>query len=122
MSQTTTNGDPIRQAREIRGLTQKALADAVGVDQSTVARWEHGLLAASDEQIESVALATKFPVAFFRRDTGPEFPFGSPTRSMSTTPIPCGPTRSRVSRSLSSVLASQAIGCGGISLTNSGIW
>ena len=71
------NGDRIRQAREIKGLTQKELADAIGVDQSTVARWERDVVAASDAQIELISFATKFPVAFFRRSIGPEFPFGS---------------------------------------------
>jgi Zn-dependent peptidase ImmA (M78 family)/DNA-binding XRE family transcriptional regulator len=74
---TRVSGDRIRQAREIKGLTQKALADAANVDQSTVARWEHGLISPSDEQVALIALATKFPVAFFRRNSGPEFPFGS---------------------------------------------
>jgi Zn-dependent peptidase ImmA (M78 family)/transcriptional regulator with XRE-family HTH domain len=78
MSPTTRcSGDRIRQAREIQGITQQALAAAIGVDQSTVARWEQQLLVPSDDQIASIALATKFPVAFFRRDSGPEFPFGS---------------------------------------------
>lgn len=71
------SGDRIRQAREIAGLTQVALAELAEVDQSTVARWERDLLEASDEQLQKVSLATKFPVSFFRRPSGPEFPFGS---------------------------------------------
>lgn len=35
-------GAKIRQFREQAGLTQKQLAEAVGVDQSAVARWENG--------------------------------------------------------------------------------
>lgn len=77
MNPTRVSGDRIRQAREIRGLTQQTLADAVGVDQSTVARWERDLLAVSDTQIEAIALVTSFPASFFRRIGGPEFPFGS---------------------------------------------
>lgn len=34
-------GAKIRQLREQAGLTQKQLAEAVGVDQSAVARWEN---------------------------------------------------------------------------------
>lgn len=34
-------GAKIRQFREQAGLTQKQLAEAVGVDQSAVARWEN---------------------------------------------------------------------------------
>src|SRR5688572_19816492 len=74
---TRVNGDRIRQAREIAGLTQVELAKRADVDQSTVARWERDLLAPSDEQLQKISLATKFPVSFFRRPTGPEFPFGS---------------------------------------------
>lgn len=32
----------IGQLREAKGMTQKALADAIGVNQSTVARYETG--------------------------------------------------------------------------------
>ncbi len=74
---TRVSGDRIRQAREIAGLTQAALAKLAEVDQSTVARWERDLLAASEDQLQRISLATKFPVAFFRRSSGPEFPFGS---------------------------------------------
>ena len=74
---TKVNGDRIRQAREIAGLTQKELADRASVDQSTVARWERDLVVVSDEQLQRIALATTFPISFFRRTTGPEFPFGS---------------------------------------------
>ncbi len=74
---TNVTGDRVRQAREIRGLTQVQLAAACRVDQSTVARWERDLLAVSNEQLQQIALATTFPVSFFRRQSGPEFPFGS---------------------------------------------
>lgn len=74
---TRVSGDRIRQAREIAGLTQAELAERARVDQSTVARWERDLVEVSDEQLQRVALATSFPMAFFRRPSGPEFPFGS---------------------------------------------
>ena len=79
MNPTTpkVSGDRIRQAREIRGLTQDALAESVRVPQSTVTRWERDLLVPSDEQVQAIALATGFPISFFRRTSGPEFPFGS---------------------------------------------
>lgn len=71
------NGDRIRQAREIAGLTQTELAERAGVDQSTVARWERDLLTVSEDQLQRIAWATSFPIGFFRRAPGPEFPFGS---------------------------------------------
>lgn len=35
-------GGNIRLARSIQGMTQKQLADAIGVTQATVSRWEKG--------------------------------------------------------------------------------
>ncbi len=37
-------GVNIREAREVAGLTQAKLGDACGVNQSTVAKWEHGTI------------------------------------------------------------------------------
>lgn len=36
-------GEKIRAYRERKGLSQKALAEALGVDQSAVSNWERGL-------------------------------------------------------------------------------
>lgn len=57
-------GDPhvgarIAQARRDAALTQRALADLVGVRLWVVDRWESGTRAVSTEQLESVAKATK---------------------------------------------------------------
>ena len=35
-------GEKIRQARENAGLSQKQLAEALGLDQSAVSKWETG--------------------------------------------------------------------------------
>jgi Zn-dependent peptidase ImmA (M78 family)/DNA-binding XRE family transcriptional regulator len=75
----TVNGDRIRQAREIKRLTQAELAAAIGVDQSTVARYERNVLQPPEAQLEAIAIATGFRTAFFRRDAGPEFSLGSLT-------------------------------------------
>jgi Zn-dependent peptidase ImmA (M78 family)/DNA-binding XRE family transcriptional regulator len=71
------NGDRIRQAREIAGLTQSQLADALGVTQAHVALFEQNLRQPQDSTLQSIAFATKFPVAFFRREASPDFPLGS---------------------------------------------
>lgn len=71
------NGDRIKQAREIRGLTQTDLATAVGVDQSYISWIELGAREPSDVLVNKIAIATQFPPSFFRRDPGPEFPLGS---------------------------------------------
>ena len=36
-------GAKIRECRERKGLSQKELADALGIDQSAVSNWERGL-------------------------------------------------------------------------------
>jgi Zn-dependent peptidase ImmA (M78 family)/transcriptional regulator with XRE-family HTH domain len=71
------NGDRVRQARELRGLTQTALAQAVGVRQSTIAHVETGRSQPSGEVLEKIAVRTGFPPAFFRLGPPPQFPEGS---------------------------------------------
>ncbi|MEP7355107.1 MAG: XRE family transcriptional regulator [Acidobacteriota bacterium] len=73
----SVNGERIRQAREIRGLTQLELAGLVGVEQSHISHIEHGLREPSIEVLQGIAIAARFPVGFFRQETGPEFPLGS---------------------------------------------
>ena len=71
------NGDRIRQAREIAGLTQEQLAEAVGMSQTHVAMFEQNLRQPQEETVNGMALATGFPVGFFRRETSADFPLGS---------------------------------------------
>lgn len=71
------NGDRIRQAREIAGLTQAQLADKAGISQAHVALFEQNMRQPQENTLESIAIATGFPVAFFRREVSPEFPLGS---------------------------------------------
>jgi Zn-dependent peptidase ImmA (M78 family)/DNA-binding XRE family transcriptional regulator len=71
------NGERVRQARELRGLTQVELARRVGVEQPTIARVEAGIQKPSDSLIQAISMQTGFPVAFFGQGTGPEFPLGS---------------------------------------------
>lgn len=52
-------GARIAQARRDAALTQRALADVVGVRLWEVDRWESGARAPSSEQLESVARATQ---------------------------------------------------------------
>jgi Zn-dependent peptidase ImmA (M78 family)/transcriptional regulator with XRE-family HTH domain len=71
------NGERVRQAREIRRLTQTELATAVGVTQSIIARIEQGLLKLSDDALQKLALTTGFPVGFFTKEAPAQFPIGS---------------------------------------------
>jgi Zn-dependent peptidase ImmA (M78 family)/DNA-binding XRE family transcriptional regulator len=72
-----TNGERIKQAREIQEISQSELAEKVGVDQSFLSYVESGLREPSAELLQKIAIATGFPSSFFRRDAGPEFPLGS---------------------------------------------
>ena len=49
-------GDELREMREAAGLTQAALADMLGVKQSTVYRWEHGQRGISGQVARHVRL------------------------------------------------------------------
>ena len=71
------NGERVRQARELRGLTQTELAQKVGVEQAAIARIEGGALKPSDALVQAIALQTRFPIGFFHRPNGPEIPMGS---------------------------------------------
>ena len=71
------NGERVRQARDIRGLTQTDLAKAVKADQSTIAYIENGRLTPSEDLIQAVALGTDFPLSFFDEQGDDDFPLGS---------------------------------------------
>src|SRR2546430_4317561 len=71
------NGERVRHARELRDLTQTALAEHVGVNQSTIAQIESGLIQPSDDLVKAIALKTGLVPSFFRQESGPEFPQGS---------------------------------------------
>lgn len=71
------NGQRVRQARELRKLTQTELARHVGVSQSTIAKMELGVREWEDALIEAIAFQTGYPVSFFQQGIGPEFPLGS---------------------------------------------
>lgn len=71
------NGERVRQAREIRGLTQSELADRVGVNQSNITRLERNAFEPIEGLMDAISLSTHFPPAFFRQQSGPEFPLGS---------------------------------------------
>src|SRR5438874_2597314 len=71
------HGERVRQARKIARLTQKELAERVGIKQNTVSQVESGLLQPSAQVTEAISLATGFSISFFAQTPGPEFPLGS---------------------------------------------
>src|SRR5918911_1141940 len=81
MMNRIVNGDRIKQAREIRGLTQAELAERIGYSQATIAHLERNsaqlLLQPSEKIVQAIALQTGFPLQFFYQESGPEFPLGS---------------------------------------------
>ena len=71
------NGDRVKQARELGGLTQTQLAGLVGVNQSAIAQIESGRIAPSERVLQKIVLATGFPAVFFKQPSAIEFPLGS---------------------------------------------
>ena len=55
----------IRVARDQAGLTQVALAERLGVEQSAVSRWESGASAPSVWRLQRIARETDKPISFF---------------------------------------------------------
>lgn len=55
-------GENIKNARKRAGFTQKSFADALGITQSTVAKYESGLLSVSTQVLEQISLSTGTPV------------------------------------------------------------
>lgn len=69
-------GERIRQARELRGLTQHELARQIGVTQPTIAHLESGLYEGED-RVAEIAFKTGFPPSFFSDPFVEDFPAGS---------------------------------------------
>lgn len=71
------SGRRVRQARELRRLTQAELAEAVQVAQSMIAQLEREQRQPSRELLEAIAFQTGFPPAFFQKPAVDDFPIGS---------------------------------------------
>src|SRR6267378_3903152 len=71
------NGRRVRQARELRGLTQAALSEALGYDQAMVAHIERGRKQPGEDLLVALSAELHFPVSFFHQGSPPEFPKGS---------------------------------------------
>jgi Zn-dependent peptidase ImmA (M78 family)/DNA-binding XRE family transcriptional regulator len=70
MSRATDSFDRVRPAmvtlaREGRGLTQSKLADLIGISQGHLSKIEAGLIPATDQIAERLAVALNYPVEFF---------------------------------------------------------
>jgi Zn-dependent peptidase ImmA (M78 family) len=65
----------VRLAREMRALTQTALADDSGVPQAVLSRIESGLRPATADQVARIAATVNLPVSFFLE---PDTPAAAP--------------------------------------------
>ncbi|MHB1702429.1 MAG: helix-turn-helix domain-containing protein [Acidobacteriaceae bacterium] len=75
--QVQVNPEMVILAREYRALTQKELADAVGVKQPQIAMIEGGVqCSASAETLDAISAALNFPMSFFTLPE-PRLGFGS---------------------------------------------
>jgi Zn-dependent peptidase ImmA (M78 family)/transcriptional regulator with XRE-family HTH domain len=72
-----SSGKRIRQARELRLLTQRELATRVGRTQGAIAHVEAGYKEASPELVSRIAQETGFPLPFFAAEPPVEFPVNS---------------------------------------------
>ena len=70
-------GERVKQARELRGLTQEELAEQIGVKQGTIALLERDALNVREEIASRIAEVTGFPSEFFDIPIEQEFPLGS---------------------------------------------
>jgi Zn-dependent peptidase ImmA (M78 family)/DNA-binding XRE family transcriptional regulator len=71
------NGFRVRQARELKGLTQVALADLLGVNQTMIAQIEAGTKQPSSELFADLATELELPQRFFRQSNPSDFPNGT---------------------------------------------
>ncbi len=71
------NGQRVRQARELRVLTQAALAEILGIDQTMVAHIERGTKQPNSELLHAIATVLRFPPSFFRQPSPPALAKGT---------------------------------------------
>jgi Zn-dependent peptidase ImmA (M78 family)/DNA-binding XRE family transcriptional regulator len=74
---TPINGQRVRQGRELRTLTQAALGEILGIDQTMVAHIERGTKQPNSELLQAIATVLRFPASFFRQSTPPELAKGT---------------------------------------------
>ena len=64
-------GNKVKEARKFAGMTQKQLADKVGLSRESITNYERGKFQVSINMLQQIADATNLPVSWFFRD-GPE--------------------------------------------------
>src|SRR5260370_23268875 len=82
--------DMLILARESRGLMQTELAEATGVSQGNISKYESGLLNVSDEHLAHIAEVLDYPTTLFHLSER-RYGFGSSCtyhRKRQTMPVP----------------------------------
>lgn len=79
-------GKEIQAARKRAGLTQAELAEKVGVEQGTVARWEGGGISVPTKRLKDVAAATGITLAELMDPGAPSMAAGGIAGSNGATP------------------------------------
>lgn len=57
-------GERVRVAREAAGISQKSLADKIGVSEYTIIRLEKGRRSAKSDELEKIATALDVPLSY----------------------------------------------------------
>lgn len=70
-------GERIKQARELKGLTQSELAKQIGCNQSAIAHFENDRTLPSNEILKAIAEITGVLPSFFEREPTHDFSLGS---------------------------------------------
>jgi transcriptional regulator with XRE-family HTH domain len=68
----TTVGQNVKLARDLRGLTQRQLANAIDADANLVSKWERSWHRPSEENLVALAEALGQPIAWFYTDHSSE--------------------------------------------------
>lgn len=60
----------LRFARKTAGLTQRELAEMIGVDRTSLSRWELGIVPINEYYLHRLAVALKCPVSYLVGNKG----------------------------------------------------
>lgn len=74
MEKNTSRGSPLVKLREEKGLTQRQLAEAIGVSERTVINWENGhrIPRLTVDQMKALCQVLELPIESLPSKFGPE--------------------------------------------------
>lgn len=76
-ARTMINGERVKQARELKGLTQNTIAKRLKITHSAISQIESGQIQPSEAILQGIAFQCGFPPAFFQQEDFVDFPLGS---------------------------------------------